>query len=148
MSDITTVWDVANGRGDWVLVPPDLLSGSDLETAVLISLFTDRIADPDDKIPDGSGDPRGWWGDLGADRPIGSKIWLRLRSKETDQTLALVKGDIEAALEWLLDDGVASAVAVLTEWTRPTMLGAKIDIDQPGIGRATFRFAWVWNGVN
>ena len=47
-----------------------------LRSAVLISLFTDRRAEPGD-VPEGE-DPRGWWADvLGeeGDR-IGSRLWL------------------------------------------------------------------------
>ncbi|MFP4904903.1 phage GP46 family protein, partial [Paraburkholderia sp. BR14261] len=61
MSDITTVWNVARMHGDWVLQGPSLQSGEDLQTSVLISLFTDRLALPSDETPDGN--RRGWWAD-------------------------------------------------------------------------------------
>src|SRR4051812_18257550 len=124
--DIATLWDTATGAGDWVLDPGSstiwtdengnsivdengqpvssefiagsgLVSGCDLVTAVLISLFTDAAADTDDAIPDGSGDPRGWW--AGA---IGSKLWLRQREKATQTLLALVRDDCERALAWMV----------------------------------------------
>lgn len=41
----------------------DLVNGDDLQTAMIISLFTDRVARDDDDI-DGE-DRRGWWGDMG-----------------------------------------------------------------------------------
>lgn len=66
MSDITVIWDVDNSRGDWEFVAPALVTGNDLQSAVLISLFTDRIANRDDPIPDGTDDPRGWWGGTSA----------------------------------------------------------------------------------
>ena len=62
---------------------PSTISNLDLQTAILISLFTDAQASPDDMIQDGSGDPRGWWGDLGSSKPIGSKLWLLGRAKQT-----------------------------------------------------------------
>ncbi|WP_157218665.1 phage GP46 family protein [Flavisphingomonas formosensis] len=144
MPDIATIWDPDSGTGDWVLSVPQLnllvdengnsvvddsaapiwtdieaytagtglLAGNDLVTAVLISLFTDATADTEDTIPDGTTDPRGWWaGD------IGSKFWLRTRSKQTPTVLALVKSDFANALQWLLDDGVAADETRATEAT-------------------------------
>src|SRR5579875_2938906 len=81
--DITTFWDPQSGRGDWALAGAQLARGDDLITSVAISLFTDRIANADDPIPDGSTDPRGWWGDLDETYPIGSRLWLLDRSKAT-----------------------------------------------------------------
>jgi phage gp46-like protein len=144
MTDIATVFDPLLGAGDWTADGD--LSG-DLETAVLISVFTDRTAGDDDVIPDASGDPRGWWGDLDADRPIGSKLWLRLRSKQTDTVLALVRNDIADALAWLIDDGVAAAVDVTAEWTRPGMLGARIVIHRASGTTASFRYDWAWKEI-
>lgn len=126
---------------------PGLISGHDIETAVLISLFTDRQAGPDDVIPDGTDDPRGWWGDLGRTYPIGSKIWLRLRSKRTEQTRMLVDGDIREALQWLVDDGVAASIDVAVEWDGPGFLAALVTVNQAsGVTRA-LRYAWAWKDI-
>ena len=46
MSDILTTWEPWLLTGDWALDGPDLAIGSDLETSVIISLFTDRLALP------------------------------------------------------------------------------------------------------
>lgn len=72
--DIALLWDNANERGDIALALPDLLADDGLTTAIVISLFCDRQALPDDTLPDdatgpfgtgvrGRGDRRGWWGD-------------------------------------------------------------------------------------
>jgi phage gp46-like protein len=127
---------------------PGLVSGEDLVTAVALSLLTDQLAGPDDVIPDGSSDPRGWWGDLGAAYPIGSKIWLRLRSKQTSETLALVKDDIQQALAWLIADGVAASVDATTSWVRAGFLGASVLITQPSGGSLKMTFAWAWKGLS
>jgi phage gp46-like protein len=148
MGDIATIWDAGNAQGDWQVGVPDLVTGGDLVTAILISLFTDATASPDDAIPDGTTDPRGWWGDLGKDRPIGSKIWLRMRAKATNQTLNTVRGDIIEALKWLIDDGVASQVDVICEWTQPGMLGAQITVHQPAGPPTVLNFGWVWGQLN
>jgi phage gp46-like protein len=78
MPDIQTLWNVTTG--DWNLVPGDVQSGDDLESAVLISLFTDRRAEASDVVPDGSNDRRGWWGDSGSLYLIGSRLWLLRRA--------------------------------------------------------------------
>ncbi|MDE9430177.1 phage GP46 family protein [Xenorhabdus bovienii] len=61
MSDITSWWDVTNIHADWIVGCGDLVTGDDLQTAIIISLFTDRQARSDDDF-DGV-DRRGWWGD-------------------------------------------------------------------------------------
>ena len=105
MADISTIWNSTNG--DWQLSGKSLASGKDLLTAVVISLFTDRQAEPDNPISDGTDDLRGWWGDTGSDR-IGSRLWLLERSKRTQATLQLAQGYIAEALQWLIDDGVVA----------------------------------------
>lgn len=143
MGDIATFWSAERIGGDWRL-GPDLASGHDLETAVLISLFTDQTAAPEDTIPDGSDDPRGWWGDQGADRPIGSKLWLRARAKQTQGTLNTVHDDIVEALQWLIDDGVVGRIDVLTEWSRTRFLAAQVTLHRPGRGPTVFRYEVLW----
>lgn len=147
--DIATVWVPAASRGDWAVLGPDLRSGADLETAVLISLFTDRRADPDDVIPDGSGDPRGWWGDLGEDRPIGSKLWLLERAKQTEPVRLRAKDYVDQALAWLVQDGIAAAVETQVTWNRPGGLAVVARILEPdGSLKAEFAYQWAWEGVN
>ena len=147
MSDTTTVWDTATGYGDWALQGVQLQAGDDLQTAVLISLFTDAQADSDDVVPDGSGDVRGWWGDTGADYPIGSKLWLLSRAKQTQETLNLAQDYIQDALQWLIDDGVAASIDVVTEWTRPSVLGMQVTIYKTDGTQAALKYAAVWKGV-
>ncbi|MDA8092356.1 MAG: phage GP46 family protein [Betaproteobacteria bacterium] len=143
MSDITIVWDPTTGHGDWQVSGADLVGGNDLASAVLISIFSDRTAHPNDVIPDGTGDPRGWWGD-DAKYPVGSRLWLLARSKQTREVLASAQDYILEALQWLLDDGVAAAVDVGVEWTRPGMLGAQVVVRRHDGSAVTFNFAWAW----
>lgn len=171
MTDIATCWNTTAGVGDFTLslaqqilwtdedgnsvvdelgkpvsavfTPGSgLLVGDELLTAVLISLFTDAQADGDDLIPDGSDDPRGWWAG-----GIGSKIWLRLRSRATPLVLAQVKNDIEQALAWLIEDGVVTAIEVLTEWTRPRLLGARVVLRRSDGTRRALQFSRLWETI-
>lgn len=142
MTDILTSWDAASGHGDWLFDPDQaaLPGSSELATAVLISLFSDATASGDDALPDPDGGKRGWWG--GA---IGSKLWLRQRAKQTPTLLAQVKGDIEAALAWMIADGLAGSIDVTTEYTRPGMLGASVVIHRANGTDLSLRFANFWD---
>lgn len=142
MSDITTVWNATSG--DWVLSGADLESGDDLTTAVVISLFTDRVAQADDVIPDGSGDPRGWHGDDPAS-PIGSRLWLIFRAKRTQQTLTDAQSYAQEALQWLVDDGVVAAIDVYVEWQAPSMLAMRVTLFKNDGTQQALAYAWVWN---
>lgn len=146
MADITTVWNQT--RGDWVQLGAVLQSGHDLQTAVLISIFTDATASTDDVIPDNSADPRGWWGDAGQTYPIGSKLWLYMRTKATEQTRVAIEHTISNALQWLIDDGVAAAIAVDANWLFTGALGVIVTITQPNGAIRNVQFQTAWAGVN
>ena len=148
MSDISTIWDTALGVGDWKLAGADLASGSDLETSVFISLFTDRVANPDDVIPDGTSDPRGWWGDVDQDYPIGSRLWLLDRAKQTKETLRHAYDYVAEALQWLIDDEVVDHLDILCEWVGPGQLGIQVVAYQPSGASKPMRFIWAWKGIS
>lgn len=152
MPDIATVWVPAAGRGDWTLAGRDLASGHDLATAVIISLFTDRRADADDIIPDGTGDPRGWWGDTGRLRPLGSKLWLLERAMKTEATRLRAEDYAAEALAWLVEDGVAADVQVAASWQARAdssgFLGLSVVITDPSGRPAVFNYEWAWGDVS
>lgn len=126
---------------------PVLTTGNDLETAIIISLFSDRMAQPDDVIPDGTNDPRGWWAD--DEVPIGSRLWLLRRSKQTKETLQKAYDYIAEALQWMLDDGVVGRFDISTQWVRASFLGAQITAYKPdGTLLTTGRYTWAWEGIN
>jgi len=122
--------DRTTQEGD--LVRPDGLefeTDQGLETAVIISLFTDRRAGQDDALPDARDkDRRGWWGDAYADTPgdlIGSRWWLLRRSKATQETINRAKSYAEEALAWMVEDGVAKSVEVTAEKISGIILGVR-----------------------
>ena len=86
----------------------DLIRDDGLETAVAISLFTDRRANIEDPLPDSSTNLRGWW----ADTTMGSRLWLLERSKTVDQVLSDASDYTKEALQWMIDDGVADKIEV------------------------------------
>jgi phage gp46-like protein len=73
---------------DWLLLDDGTLDDTQaLATAVIVALGTDKLAGPDDILPDpDSTDRAGWWGDMDAEElfngwPIGTKLWLLKRAK-------------------------------------------------------------------
>lgn len=128
----------------------DLATDAELAAAVIVSLFTDARALPDDILPDGSGDRRGWWGDT---RPpvsgdaIGSRLWLLAREKQLSSVLARAKTYAEEALAWLIEDGVAAKVQVETSWLkdRSGWLAIAVSVERPD--KTMVRFEHLWRTV-
>jgi len=145
MSDIATIWNAT--QGDWQLQGKSLASGRDLLTAVTISLFTDRQAEPDDPVADGTQDLRGWWGDSEGAR-IGSRLWLLERAKRTQQTLQLAQEYIREALQWLIDAGVVASFQIKVEWIAGNQLSAQVTALRNDGTTHAMNYAWAWNGIN
>jgi len=143
MPDIMISWSAGEARGDWSLASGDLGTGDDLATAILLSLFTDRLATADDTLPDGTDDRRGWWGD----REIGSRLWLLDRAKETEDTRRKAGDYIAEALQWLIDDGVVARFDIRVEWVRRSTLGAWVTAHRRDGTSTAYNFAWAWQGV-
>lgn len=138
-------------RGDWQFQAPDLESDHGLETAVLISLFTDGLAGEDDELPDTqSDDRRGFWADTNApEGPLGSKLWLLSREKQTPEVRERAEEYCREALEWLITDDVADLVTVDATWSERVRGMLMIEI---GIYRAqqlvwSKSYPWVWAAV-
>lgn len=149
--DILVRWNNADGSGDWSIADGDLQTGQDLETACLVSLFTDRLATPDFRPTDGTSDRRGWWADPYNEQPLGSNLWQLERAKKTRDTLGLARRYAEDALQWLIADGVAASVVVDTRWLGAaigsTMLGIAIAITKPDGSLTRFVFGWAWDDL-
>jgi phage gp46-like protein len=141
MADITTVWNVQRMRGDWVLSGPSLHSGDDLQTAVLISLFTDRVALPSDPTPDG--DRRGWWGD-DPKYPIGSRLWLLDRAKGPQDVPQRAQDYAAEALQWMIDDGVVADFNIAAQWVNPNQLDLTVIANRADGSRVAMNFPNVW----
>lgn len=91
-----------------------------LRSAVLISLFSDRRARPDQAPPPIElGSLRGWVGDLAArvsGDQTGSHFWLLGRRKQTEAVRKEAEQWARDCLQWLLDDGWAHEIKVSAAW--------------------------------
>lgn len=135
-------------EADFELDNGDLIREEGLGTAVIISLFTDRRADDSD--PYENNDKRGWWGDLTSDiegDQTGSKLYLLKRADSSQKNVILTKQYSYEALEWMIEDGVASSVDV-DAWSfgRPESkrLGFKVDINKTDGTSESFQFDDLW----
>ncbi|KXV75547.1 hypothetical protein AD953_06970 [Acetobacter malorum] len=164
--DVAIVWNNALARGDWSIQNSDLALDNPLRTAIMVSLFTDRVAPEalstlDQAVgmksaPDAAGsnhsDRRGWWGDAFAQEPIGSRLWQLQRAIKAGQTSTLREAEAicHEALQWMIDDGVAASVGVTASWassTTPTLQFA-VTVTEPGTNATQqFYYSWAWEGL-
>lgn len=136
------------GGGDLVLRGQDLMRDDGLESAVLLSLFTDRRATPEQlRADDDPSDLRGYWGDVAPSvegDTTGSMLWLLKREKQTDETLSRARQYAADALAWLSDDKIASAVTVATSYVAPGMMLIACEIIRPDGSKANYRYDYEW----
>lgn len=150
MADFALAWDPVTASADLVVEGNDLKRHDGLESAVLASLELDRRANPDDDIPDGTRNPRGWWGDEFAEASgdrIGSRLWLMDRGKRVPENRRLIQTYATEAFAWMLEDKVAASVSVDCQFPANlqgyTLL---IDIKRPAAAAsARFRYARNWD---
>jgi phage gp46-like protein len=155
--DLRLTFDPDTLAFDLALDGPDLASDDGLDTAVLLSLFADRRAEPDDALPDAAApgaadfapDRRGWWADAFADAGpgadlAGSRLWLLGRSKLAADVPGLAQLYAEEGLAWLVADGVAASVAASAEAQPDGRLALQVTIRRPAAPPAQYRFDDFW----
>lgn len=131
------IFDLAVSSGD-------LESEEGLQTAIIISLFTDKRVTKDESL---GGGQRGWWGDALAeivgDR-IGSKLWLLEREKQTQETLTRAREYALESLQWLIDDEVASKLDVTASYQGIGKMLLEVDVTKPNGEKLNYTFDSAW----
>lgn len=155
MADIEVTWSPDLMAGDDLLAPPDLSGANEMMTAVAVSLFTHRTAEADDTL---GGAPvtarRGWWADHEAAEiyagatPIGSRLWLLAREKQTEETRQRAEDYIREALAWMIDERLAVDVDVEVDWFALERLGAVITIYRGAQQSVAVRFSSLWEELS
>jgi phage gp46-like protein len=119
-----------------------------LHTAILLCLMSDRRAEPNDFIPDGSGDPRGWAGDaIDPDlAPLGSRLWQLRRRELTQEIAELSIVFAHEALQTLIDQ---NAVAEFKIAATPNYELGRLEMTVDGFREsgqraASVNFALLW----
>ena len=156
----STFWNQAEALGDWRLMPLNsadnpggLDARSALESAVVLSLFTDRRA-PEGWRPDVL-DRRGWWGDGVAEegaslRPLGSHLWLLRHEVVSDENVTLARLYALEALAWMQTERVCARIDVQTGKIEQPRRGIWIMIDlfaRDGTTMYSTRFERFWGEV-
>jgi phage gp46-like protein len=152
-----TTWD--GTIGDWAPAAPTepsnqggLRARAPLHTAILICLMSDMRAGPNDIIPDGSGDPRGWAGDpIDPDiPPLGSKLWLLRRRELTQEVADLAVIYARQCWQPLIRQGAVASIDV-----KPTieLVSGRLRLDakffkQDGAEAVAMNFAILWDSSN
>lgn len=146
MSDISSFWNVEEINADWSTDFGALKTGNDLQTAIILSLFTDRLARRDDTY-DGS-DRRGWWGDSDSEFQLGSRLWLIRREKLTTRVAIKAEEYAKEALNWLKNDGVVSEILIAAQIVLPNRLNLIIRYLPPDGDWQESAFFWIWEQIN
>lgn len=131
------VFDIAIEDGD-------LVGDDGLETAVAISIFTDRRV-TDEELPYPQTDKKGWWGDMFPEvdqDKIGSRLWLVGREKVTQEVANRAQDYCKEGLQWLIDDGVASSVTAIATYNSFKNLIIQIEIVKPSGKKSRFQVLW------
>lgn len=148
MSDFLLVPTSALGiEGDLRASGDAYLETDGLETAIRLSLYTDRRAQEGDDLPEGVGafgeDLRGYWADpLLTSGPMGSRLWTLKRSALTSETRQRARDFCLEALEWLVDLGIATEVRVETEVADAGVLKIGIEIERERETPARYVYLW------
>ena len=105
------------------------------DTAVLISLLTDREVDPSEALD--PSDRGGYWGDSYPDVPgdrVGSRLWTLKGAKRTPETLVRAEGYVREALRWMVEDGILASeddIGVELEFDGQNVLKGVVTLKKP-----------------
>lgn len=121
-----------------------------LQTAIILSLFTNARARADDVLPLHSTERSGWVGDefqgndFEAGDAWGSRLWLYYTGKATGNVLEAARFAAQESLEWMLRDGVASRVDVMAQWVgeRSDRLAIRPQIYQGDLVNPAYDVLW------
>lgn len=150
MTDFALEFDPILGCADIVVSGGGFEVHRGLETAVLLSLLTDRRANEDDQLTDGetdfgTGDLRGWWGDEFQPLPgdeYGSRLWTLRRSKLTEETLASLQEIVSESLDWLVQRSIAASVDVVVEVVERGRADVTVTINKQSEVPVQFTYTW------
>jgi phage gp46-like protein len=131
----------------------DIKSADAFDTSILVSLFTDRRAEPSEVVE--ASLRRGWIGNESTpDFEIGSKLWLFYQNRNTLDTMNGIVDAAQEALQWMVQDSIpasgttianaVSASATLVPGSSEIRL--TIEIERPS-SRVEKRYFDLWDAT-
>jgi phage gp46-like protein len=145
---------------DWLLLDDGTLDDTQaLATAVIVALGTDKLAGPDDILPDpDSTDRAGWWGDMDAEElfngwPIGTKLWLLRRAKivgpedPEGATITRVEQYISEAIQPFITNKIATSFDVEAFRNGVNRVDAYVAIYRGPKAPVELRFQVLWDEI-
>lgn len=149
MSDFSFIIQPNKTTADIEIENGDFKVGNFLETAVLVSLLSNRRATDDELNTYSRGNSKpelnqGLWIDTyRGGIQYGSGFWLLYREKREQTTLSRFEDYSIEALQWLVDDGVAKSIAADASFEGERLnLSVEITRENNQTLVATFDFAW------
>ncbi len=125
----------------------DILTEDSLDAAIIVSLFTDRRAEPHEvQKPQLR---RGWIGDLETPDDLwGTTLWLLEQARLTSKAATLAKDSAKAGLDWLVRDGIAISVTTRA-FVDDQKMQLAVDITKPNSKTESFLVSlWDQTGVS
>ena len=133
-----------DGSFDLEIKNGDVVRDDGLETAVTISLFTDRRVTEEEK-PYLANSKRGYWGDLFSEidgDKMGSRLWTLEREKRTTEVLRRAEDYTREALQWLIDDGVVLSISAIASYDNNKFINIDVKIIKPLGNESRYKILW------
>lgn len=137
----------ADGLYDLAIADMDFSSVDGLQSAILVSLFTDARA-PDSAVADARS-RRGWVGDVltaQIGRSLGSVLWTYDQSRLTQDIRNQIAVAAQRALTWMVDDGLARSVSARV--SNSSTRGVTLQIDITPISGDVQSYSVLWSNTN
>ena len=138
-------FNVGGNCFDMVLEDGDLKADNGMETACLISAFTDKRVTLE-QLPASHKDRRGWWADLISEiesDKIGSELWrLEATGKVTTATAVELESILTDAFAWMIEDGLSNKIDISAVRTGANEITATVDIFRPDGDNIPLKFIW------
>lgn len=147
MPAITSV-DCNSVFQDWLFCSDHALPDTQLVELIINALLTDRRVSDDE--PAHLGKRGGWW----ADPTFGSRLWtLKGRQLSANELIRTIVEYIQEALQFLVDDGIASDIETTVKLESSTTVLVNVTILSPDetervfalSGQRNNQYQWLWS---
>lgn len=146
MPDVKLTYNPDTREFDINFVNGDIEPDHGLETAVVISLFTNKRVG-DDELPKNEQDRAGWWADetLPGNDQIGSLLWVIAKKTITENVITKAQEYCVEALRWMIVDGVAKSVDVIVTREGINSIWIGVSITKPD--NVVYKYKMLWNSM-